>query len=369
VGLLPALVFLGALAASVPAGHMTDRIGAGRALIVSQIGIACGVGVTLIAATRWPFLGGVAIAGLGYGVVNPATNVLSTSLVPRGRRALFLSVKQMGVTLGGLAAGAVLPRLAELLGWRGAVAVAVVLLLCGALAGLWVSRREVSGWFAPPRSRAPGPAPAAADTVSIPGGRPTAVFGFVMSGVQLSLAGYLTVYLVDTHGFSRTTAGLALSVAFASACFARVVWGWLSDRFFASHASTLVLAAGASVAGLVAIAADVRGPALWMVVVLIGGCSIGWNGVYMALITDAASHRQLGQATGRGLTAIYGGVAVVPPALGLLKDLADSWAVVWIAAAAAVLLAATALAFSPRRLVRVAAEDPGVAKTHTGTPA
>src|SRR5437868_1469333 len=105
VGLLPGLVFLGALIASVPAGHLTDRLGAGRTLTVSQLGVASGVVVALAATGRWPFLAGVAIAGLGYGAVNPATNVLSTSLVPRRRRALFLSVKQTGVTLGGLIAG------------------------------------------------------------------------------------------------------------------------------------------------------------------------------------------------------------------------------------------------------------------------
>ena len=366
VGLLPGLVFLGALIASVPAGHLTDRLGAGRTLTVSQLGVASGVVVALAATGRWPFLAGVAIAGLGYGAVNPATNVLSTSLVPRRRRALFLSVKQTGVTLGGLIAGATLPPLAATLGWRSAVGVAVALLLCGAVVGVWVSRREARGWFS-----APKPAPEQGDTapevtVSVPGGRPTALFGFVMSGVQLSLAGYLTVYLVDTHGFSKTTAGIALSVAFAAACLARITWGWVSDRFFTSHASTLVLICAGSAGALIAIAAGVRGPSLWLVIVLIGACSIGWNGVYMALITDPAGHAGLGRATGRGLTAIYGGVAVLPPLLGVVKDLSHSWSAVWITATAAVVVAGTALAFSPRHRVRVGAERPGVGRAQTG---
>src|SRR5436305_177810 len=212
IGLLPGLLFFGALTASVPAGRLTDRIGAGRALTVSQLGIITGIGIAVASSSRWPFLTGVAVAGLGYGAVNPATNVLSTSLVPRGRRALFLSIKQTGVTLGGLAAGAVLPRLAAVFGWRGAVGVAI--------------------------------------------------------------------------------------------------------------------------AGL-----------------LIGACSIGWNGVYMALITDRASHASLGRATGRGLVAIYGGVAVVPPVLGVVKDVTDSWATVWIVATVAVLMAGATLALSPRRPV------------------
>src|SRR5207248_2654521 len=201
--------------------------------------------------------------------------------------------------------------------------------------------------------------------VSVPGGAPTALFGFVMSGVQLSIAGYLTLYLVDGHGFSKTTAGAALSIAFASACVGRVAWGWLSDRFFVSHATTLVLISGVSVVGLAAMASGVAGPSLWLAVALIGICSIGWNGVYMALITDSASNRGLGRATGRGLTAIYGGVAVLPPLLGVVKDLSHSWPTMWAVSIGAVLLAGATLAISPRKLVVVDSDQAALLEAPT----
>jgi MFS family permease len=147
VGLIPGLVFLGALAASVPAGRLTDRVGAGRALTVSQLGVAIGVAVAALASGRLTFFVGIALAGIGYGAVNPATNVLSTGLVPRRRRALFLSVKQMGVTLGGLTAGLTLPPIAQTVGWRVALLTAGCVLLGGALAGRWITSRERAGWF------------------------------------------------------------------------------------------------------------------------------------------------------------------------------------------------------------------------------
>jgi MFS family permease len=183
------------------------------------------------------------------------------------------------------------------------------------------------------------------------------LFGFVMSGVQFSLAGYLTVYLVDAHGFSKTTAGTALSVAFASACVGRIGWGWLSDRWSASHATTLALIAGASAATIAAMASGVGGVALWVIVVLIGLSSIGWNGVYMALITEAATREGLGRATGRGLTAIYAGSAFFPPLLGAVKDISHSWAVAWSVAVSAVLIAGAILAGSSRRIVLMGGED------------
>jgi MFS family permease len=349
IGLIPGLVSLGALAASVPAGHVTDRIGAGRGLMLAQLGVAAGVTIATLAPGRWVFLGGAFVAGLGYGAVNPATNVLSTALVPRRRRALFLSIKQTGVTLGGLAAGLALPRLAQSLGWRTALTVAIAVLLCGALLGRWAGRREAAGWF-DSRRGTPG-ARSTPTSLSLPRIAPTVLFGFVMSGVQFSLAGYLTVYLVDAHGFSKTTAGTALSVAFASACVGRIAWGWMSDRWFGSHATTLALIAAASAATIAALASGVTGVSLWLIMVMIGLSSIGWNGVYMALITEAATREGLGRATGRGLTAIYAGSALVPPPLGAIKDASGSWPVAWGVAIGAVLLAGVILAGSSRRIV------------------
>jgi MFS family permease len=173
--------------------------------------------------------------------------------------------------------------------------------------------------------------------------------------------------LVDEHNFSRPTAGLALSVAFGAACLGRVVWGWLSDRCFASHASTLVLVSAGSLVALVAFTVGVSGPSLWLVILVIGSCSIGWNGVYMALITDRASDARLGRATGRGLLFIYGGVVFLPPLLGALNDAADSWSTTWAAATGAVVLACGALALSPRRLIGVGRHEAATIETTVGT--
>jgi MFS family permease len=352
VGALPALVFLGAVTASVPAGRLTDRIGAGRALALSLAGVAGGIGLAALAPTQAVFLLGVALGGVGYGAVNPATNVLSTSLVPRRHRAFFLSIKQAGVTLGGLVAGATLPSLADAIGWRAALLLPIGLLLCCVLVALWAGRREAQGWFDAPDQ------PEAARvrslvSVSVPGGGPTALFGFISSGVQLSVAGYLTIYLVDTQGYSRPTAGLGLSLAFAAGCVGRLVWGALSDRRFSAHATTLVVSSTGSAVGLIALASGVGGAVLWVVIALVGFCSIGWNGVYMALITDRAGQGKLGRATGRGLVFLYFGVVAVPPLLGELRDAVDSWPVVWSAATAAVICAASMLAVGRRHMIRV----------------
>jgi hypothetical protein len=73
----------------------------------------------------------------------------------------------------------------------------------------------------------------------------------------------------------------------------------------------------------------------------------------MALITDRAAGRGLGHATGRGLMFLYGGVVLVPPTLGAIKDGVGSWTAAWVAASVAVLVALSTLALGPRTVVEV----------------
>ena len=357
IGTLPALVFLGAAVVSVRAGHLSDRIGAGRTLVLSQLVVTAGIGLAAVAPTRLIFLAAVGIAGTGYGAVNPATNVLSTSLVLRRHRALFLSIKQAGVTVGGLVAGLILPSVADAVGWRASLLVPIGALLASALIGVWVARRETAGWFDRPAPAVRAP-PERRDAVAVPGGGATALFGFIMSGVQLSVAGYLSVFLVEANGFSKPLAGLGLSVAFAAGCVGRPVWGAVSDRFFTSPASTLVITSSISVAGLAAVSGGMSGAGLWAVLALVGLCSIGWNGVYMALITDRAADQSLGRATGRGLRFIYGGVIALPPLLGLVRDIVHSWPAVWLVATGLVFVAAATMALAPRTVVHVRSGEP-----------
>jgi len=347
IGGLTALVFLGAMICSVPAGRLTDRLGAPRTLALAQAGIAAGVAFSAVASTRLTFLAGVLVAGLAYGAVNPPTNVLASDVVPRRHRALFLSCKQTGVPIGGLVSGSVLPGLAAAFGWRVALLVPITVLLATAVAALRLAHRQERA-----TAQAPGSAWDAdgAEAAPAPGLPPTAVYGFLMAGIQLTFVGYLTIYLVDHHGFSPTRAGFALSVALAGGVVGRLAWGAISDRFFASHATALTLAGAGSVAGLLVLALDSSGPTLWVAVVLVGFCSIGWNGVYLALVADGTQLRRLGRATGSALVFLYAGVVVIPPLFGVLVDAIGSWPEAWLFSAAGAVAAAIAIGLSPRRV-------------------
>lgn len=345
VGMFTALVFFGAMIASVPAGRLTDRLGAPVMLAVAQAGVAGGVAISALAPSRLVFLAGIAAAGLAYGGVNPPTNVLVSDAIPRKHRALFLSVKQTGVPIGGLAASAALPLIAEAVGWRASLLLPITVLLLASGLALTMIRREAEALEgvgpslnqAEPEVAAPAPALA-----------PMGFYGFIMAGVQLSFVGYLTLYLVDEQSFTPTHAGFALAVALAAGVLGRIVWGAVSDRYFRSHATALAMAGLGSAVGFTLLLIGTT-PTLWASIVVVGFCGVGWNGVYLALVADRATLSTLGRATGSALLFLYAGVAVLPPLFGVLFEAIDSWPGTWSVAVALTVGATLAMALAPRR--------------------
>ena len=59
------------------------------------------------------FLLGVAAVGLAYGLITPPTNVIVRGAPTTRHRSLLMSVKQVGVTIGGFIAGVTMPTIAH----------------------------------------------------------------------------------------------------------------------------------------------------------------------------------------------------------------------------------------------------------------
>ena len=87
---------------ALPAGGMVDRLGVGWTLVTALVIVASATAM-LGQATDFTFaLGSVAVMGLGYSLVNPATARGVLEWFPPERRATAMGVKQTGVPLGGM---------------------------------------------------------------------------------------------------------------------------------------------------------------------------------------------------------------------------------------------------------------------------
>ena len=303
--------------------------------------VACVAGGCVLAATAPGgafFLLGVGAVGLAYGLITPPTNVIVRGAPTMRHRSLLMSVKQVGVTIGGFVSGVTMPTIAHHAGWRLALlapaavcsAVALSALLSRATLGLNAGEgRRVTaiGHHDAPRRFALG----------------VSGFGFVMGGLQLAFVTYLSLYLKEAHGYRLTAAGISLAVTMAAGTAGRLLWAVISDRFFAERrASGLRLNALLSMAGMTGLALLPSGVLIWPCVALVGFANIGWNGVYMTLVAESAPSGRIGRVSGSSLRVVFAGAVVVPPALGLVADRAG-WTAAWLSACALAALAVVSM--------------------------
>jgi MFS family permease len=355
VGVYVALVYAGAMLASLSAGTAVARFGAIR---VSQVGLMlCALGLALCAVNSVPVIAlGAVFIGMGYGPVTPASSHLLALSTPANRMSLVFSLKQTGVPLGGVLAGAVIPGVLLVTGWQSALLlVALLCVLCAVMSQ--PLRAELDADRNPKSPLMLGSLAQPIRLVLRHRGLTTlAMCSFVFSATQLSLVTYLVTYLYDSLAYGLIAAGFALSVSQVAGMGGRVFWGYVADRFLGAR---LMLAALGGLMALCCVATALFDAAMPRALVLtilavFGASAIGWNGVYLAEVARQAPKGQASLATGGTLAVTFLGVVLGPPVFGALSGLFGSYRAGYAALAVPALLCCVLLvrqkhSLSPRQ--------------------
>ena len=322
VGLYVSVTYAGAMVATLMGGATVARMGAIR---VSQWGLVlCALGLLLCAVPWLPSMVlGALLIGLGYGPITPASSHLLARTTPAHQMSLVFSIKQTGVPLGSMLAGAVVPPLALLGNWQlSLVAVAVVCLLC---AGVSQSlRAELDSDRQPDTRIRWGSLIEPIRLVLAHRALLTmASCSFMFSMVQLSLTTYLVTFLHDDLSYGLVAAGLALSVTQLGGIGGRVVWGYVADRWLGARRMLLLLASMMALGALASAFLTTDTPQAVVIAILVGfgASAIGWNGVYLAEVARRAPLGMASMATGGTLAFTFLGVVVGPPMFGALSGL------------------------------------------------
>ncbi|MGI9117496.1 MAG: MFS transporter [Gaiellales bacterium] len=343
-GLITTAIFGGAAVASTPSGHLTDRLGAVRLLFFAMVAVAVTEAVAAISPWVWLFFVAMFGVGLAYGCITPPTNVIVRGAADGSNQGLIMSAKQTGVTLGGLIGGLTLPGLAHLFGWREALFFPVAgALVIAALVVL--QRRNLQAQVGPP-----GHPEKILERLEIRRAWRLGVgsFGFLMAGVQQGFMAYLTLFLTEAHGYRLGVAGISFAVAMVGGTAGRLGWAVVSDRWFAhSRWTGLLLTSLVAAVGLIGIAVLPTGWWLWPCLMLVGLTSIGWNGVFLALVANAVPSTHVGRLSGWSLRCVFSGVVVIPPILGFLAE-HWGWGATWTFAAAITLIAGAGMYLGAR---------------------
>ena len=327
VGGFVGVVYSAAMLASLLGGGAVRRWGALR---LSQVGLACSTIGLCLCAIPHPvvmFLGAIFV-GLGYGPITPASSHLLIKTTPPSQLSLVFSVKQTGVPLGGMIAGALVPSLDALIGWQ----------LSFLAAGLMCA---VCAWAVQPlradldRDRDPTVRPSLVTSLVQPLRlvfshkrlRTMVVISFLFAIFQLSLATYLVTFLYEDLGWSLIFAGVALTVTQAAGVGGRILWGFISDRWLGPIPMLLVITV-LMVIGALGCAMLTSDTSLWLlfpILIVFGSTAIGWNGVFLAEVARLAPPGQAGLATGGSLCITFLGIVAGPSLFGIMAGLVNSY--------------------------------------------
>lgn len=303
------------------------RFGAVRAI---QVVLACTV-MMLLASAMGSVLSlfiATMLLGIGYGAAAPASTHLLAPRTPRLVFNMVMSVRQIGVPLGGVLAALILPPVVVRWGWQVGLLAEVPLVLAMIVLCEGVRRR----WDTGPVSSAP----ILGRAMLIPFRllredrriRNLSVASFIYSGMSLCFVAFTTVHLTRNAGFNLVDAARMLAIYQIAGTVTRPIWGWVADRFL-SPTGTLVLH-GFGMA-LAAVIAGQIGPGWPSVAVLalaiFAGITAGaYTGVAYAEFAHLGGARRT-EATGLGTALMFAGVLVLPPVFAALVALSGGYAV------------------------------------------
>lgn len=256
---------------------------------------------------------GAALLGLAYGATAPASAHLLVPRTPPRVMNLVLSIRQIGVPLGGVLAGLIMAPMTLSLGWQTALLwqtlpVLVVVLLLEVARRDWDADRDPSrqifskGLLAPVQI-----------LVERPELRRLAFASFIYSGLQLCFIAFLTVHLTSKTGFNLVQAGWALAVYQLAAVVSRPIWGWLADKWLSAK---FLLAWQGFIMGAAAVLAGQFTESWTHVVVLVlcavaGATASGFTGLAYAEWARLGGAQRT-EATGLGSGLMFAGVLLLP---------------------------------------------------------
>jgi MFS family permease len=256
------------------------------------------------------------VLGLGYGAAAPASTHLLVPQTPQPVFNLVMSLRQIGVPLGGVLAALILPPLTLAIGWRAALLTELgpVLLL---IVAMEIPRRRWDHDREPGR-RVLGHALLQPFTLlKEQRFRRLSVAGVVYAGLALCLVAFMTVQLTTVVGLTLVQAGQMLAAYQIAGSLSRPIWGWIADRFLTPAQTLAVLGAGMALASVVT---GLYGPdwpnwAIMANAVLAGCTSGGYTGVGYAEYAALGGARRT-EATGLGTAIFFAGGMAAPPVFG-----------------------------------------------------
>ncbi len=318
VGYFTGTVYMVAAFAGSFSAIFISRFGPIRVLQITAILGICGLVSFVVGNPLFALLCAI-LLGFAYGPINPANAAVLVEVTHAGNRSFMFSIKQTGVTIGGMFAAIVVPPIVVAWAWEAAIlSVAILavisLFILQSLQSQFGTRRNVDNT---PWSFTALLEPVK-EVMKLPLLRGFSLVGFIYAGVQTSVASFFVVYLVE-RDFDLIQAGACFLFLNIGGSAFRMIWGFLADIW---SSKSILLAIGvvttASVLAMLYINTDWPAQVLYLYAFILGGSSHAWNGVYLSEVAYRAPVGEAAKWTGGIQFIFYFGVACMPPLFGAI---------------------------------------------------
>ena len=350
VGVYTAFLYGGSMISSLAGGGFLLRYGALRVSQVCLLVVAIGLLINM-PGYIYLFVLGAIVTGLGGGPSTPASSQILARYTDPATAPFVFSIKQTGVPVGGVIAGALLPVFVEMFGWRGALVCAASMSLVFALM-LQPFRAEFDSDRQPHRSLKLTDLRATLGAVLRDARvRELALGLFAFTGLQLAFASFFISFLSLGMGWTLTDAGIAYSIAMGAGIAGRLIWGWVGSRYVPPVLllAVLGLAMGVACMAIGLVDETWQKPAVWAVAFCYGMTGIGYQGVLLAEIARIAPPGMAGVVTGGAVFFAYVGMITFPGSFGIILALTDSYQTAFVILGAVPIVVGAMLFVSARR--------------------
>jgi predicted MFS family arabinose efflux permease len=241
-----------------------------------------------------------------------------------------MSVKQMGVTLGGVFTALLLPKLAFIFDWRTSLFIGGAMVVCFSLYFYFMLKSYAS----PP---APNPNLNHLKNIKIFFQNSKlvrlSILSFFFVGAQFSYFMYLVLFLNLDLNYSIAASSFLLALSQASGAIGRVIWGAASDHSGDKRKVLSLIGILSSLfLVLLSLSPFFSMPYLLMaaITIILGFTISGWNGIFQAAIIEYGGEKTAAVSSGVSLTFTYLGIFFFPLFFGWTKDLFSSFSISWV---------------------------------------
>lgn len=334
VGLLVSAAQLVPIIGLLIAGELLDRFNERKVVGIGTCVVAAALCGAVFAESYLVLLLFLLIVGAGYSTAQPGGSKSVSSWFARQQRGFAMGIRQAGLPLGGALSAALLPYVATRWGWQWSFLAGGLVALLGALIFL-VFYRSAS----PDRPTTLQPAARDLKTTVLsrfsmlkePAMKQITVSGVSLVSVQYGILIFTALYLHERADLSITAAASLLFIAQSAGVAGRIILAAWSDGCQSGRYFPVLTCMVAIIPGLLLL--------MWMpmhsftllglLAGWLGFFGFGWYGPWVAYVAESAPADKTGFALGLAMACNQVAIVLMPPALGLLKDLTHSYVPGW----------------------------------------